>query len=132
MGAGEGTWRRSRRGAFRRDARAIAAALVIPRTTVHWGWQSGFIITGTAGFLPLLPWFYLYDKPESHRRLAPEERATILADRRAPSATPPKAPWFALFKHRELWVYVVIQAFVNPAWWFFVYWLPKFLGESFG
>jgi ACS family hexuronate transporter-like MFS transporter len=27
---------------------------------------------------------------------------------------------------------VVLQVLANPAWWFVVYWLPKFLGEAFG
>ncbi|MES2262615.1 MAG: MFS transporter [Pseudomonadota bacterium] len=111
---------------------AIAAPLVIPWTTANWGWQSGFVITGLLGFMLLVPWFLLYYKPEQHARLAPEERALILADRRAPSATPPRAPWLALFSHRQLWAYVALQALVNPAWWFIVYWLPKFLGEAFG
>ena len=111
---------------------AMAAPLIIPWTTETWGWQSGFVITGTLGFLLLPPWFYIYRQPERHSRLAPEELALILADRRAPTATRAKAPWRALFARRELWAYVVLQAMVNPAWWFVVYWLPKFLGEAFG
>lgn len=111
---------------------AIAAPLMIPWTTEHWGWQSGFVITGLLGFMLLLPWFYLYRKPEEHARLGGAELQLILADRRPAAGAPPRAPWLSLFRHRQLWVYVAMQAIVNPAWWFFVYWLPKFLGEAFG
>ena len=111
---------------------AIAAPLCIPWATVNWGWQSGFIVTGLLGFMLLLPWFYIYDKPETHRLIGDQERALILADRRAPSVNAQHASWLSLFKHRQLWGYVALQAFVNPAWWFIVYWLPKFLGDAFG
>lgn len=110
---------------------AIAAPLIIPWMTVHWGWQSGFILTGALGFLALIPWLFLYHRPESHARLSDEERALIVGSR-TEAVQSSRVPWLVLFKRRELWVYVAIQAIVNPAWWFLTYWLPKFLGEVFG
>lgn len=110
---------------------AIVAPLIIPWMTVHWGWQSGFILTGILGFVVLIPWLLLYARPETHKHLSEEERALILSSR--PAAAPSASfSWIKLFRHRETWVYVVIQAFVNPAWWFLTYWLPKFLGQAFG
>lgn len=109
---------------------AIIAPLFIPWASVQWGWQSGFVVTGVLGFLLVLPWFWLYNKPELHRQLSPAERQLILADRRSRADSAP-TPWLGLFKHRQLWAYVVLQALANPAWWFVVYWLPKFLGEAF-
>jgi ACS family hexuronate transporter-like MFS transporter len=110
---------------------AIVAPLFIPWTTEHWGWQSGFLITGALGFALLGPWLWLYDKPETHRMVTPAERSLVLGDRRTPADAPPLS-WFGLFRRRQLWAYVVLQALANPAWWFVVYWLPKFLGEAFG
>ena len=109
---------------------AIVAPLFIPWASVQWGWQCGFIVTGVLGFLLVLPWFWLYNKPELHHHLSAAERQLILADRRSPANAAPM-PWLGLFKHRQLWAYVVLQALANPAWWFVVYWLPKFLGEAF-
>lgn len=110
---------------------AIAAPLVIPWASANWGWQIGFEITGVLGFLLLVPWFWLYERPEVHRRLDPAERAKILGDRRLAGGSAPVS-WTALLKSRQLWAYVVLQILANPAWWFVVYWLPKFLSESFG
>lgn len=110
---------------------AIAAPLFIPWATEQWGWQTGFIVTGVCGFMLLVPWFWLYDKPETHARLAPAEQTLILADRRASASRVPLS-WWGLFKRRQLWAYVSLQVLANPAWWFVVYWLPKFLGEAFG
>lgn len=110
---------------------AIAAPLFIPWATEHWGWRSGFLVTGILGFMLLVPWLWLYDKPETHRRVTPAEQALVLGDRRA-SADAPTVSWLGLFKTRQLWAYVVLQVLANPAWWFVVYWLPKFLGEAFG
>ncbi len=110
---------------------ALIAPLTIPWMTVHWGWQSGFVVTGIMGFMLIIPWLALYERPEAHRHASPDERALILADRRQPVPGSAKSSWFGLFRHRELWAYVLLQAIVNPAWWFVVYWLPKFLGETF-
>ena len=110
---------------------AIVAPLLIPWATETWGWQSGFIITGVLGLLLVIPWLRLYDKPETHPRLDPEERELILSDRRA-AAVSEQFSWLGLFKRRQLWAFVSLMAIVNPAWWFIVYWLPKFLGEAFG
>lgn len=113
---------------------AIVAPLFIPWATVRWGWQSGFVVTGVLGFLLVLPWFWLYDKPEQHPRLSDTERQLILADRpghHTDGVRPAPVAWLSLFKRRQLWAYVVLQVLANPAWWFVVYWLPKFLGEAF-
>jgi ACS family hexuronate transporter-like MFS transporter len=110
---------------------AIVAPLTIPWMTVHWGWQSGFLMTGIMGLLLVVPWLVIYRHPEQHRWLSASERELIAANRHPPAAQP-GLRWRQLFRHRELWVYVAIQAIVNPAWWFLVYWLPKFLGEAYG
>ena len=110
---------------------ALVAPIIIPFLTVHYGWQAGFILTGALGLVVLVPFFLLYHHPEAHKRLSSAERDLILASRNT-AAADSKVPWLVLFRRRELWVYVAIQAIVNPAWWFLTYWLPKFLGEVFG
>jgi ACS family hexuronate transporter-like MFS transporter len=110
---------------------AVAAPLTIPVMTALWGWQSGFVMTGCLGLLAVIPWWLIYRSPEQHPQLSDSERRLILATRSAPPVSQ-RMRWSTLFRHRELWAYVAIQAVVNPAWWFLIYWLPKFLGETYG
>lgn len=109
---------------------ALVAPVLIPLLTATWGWKAGFVVTGMLGLVILGPLFLLLGKPETHPRLTAEERSLILESRTQASETS-RIPWLLLFRRREMWVYVAIQAIVNPAWWFLTYWLPKFLGEVF-
>jgi ACS family hexuronate transporter-like MFS transporter len=102
----------------------------VPLMAARWGWQSAFVVTGVAGLALVLPWFLFYYKPELHRRLGVEELDRLVASRVEPSNVPPR-PWARMFRQRQMWAYVVIQAVANPAWWFLFYWLPKFLAEVF-
>lgn len=110
---------------------ALFAPILIPALTAFYGWKAGFVATGLLGLVVLLPICLLFRKPEDQPRLSPYERALIL-DSRTNAATTGGIAWLTLFRRREMWVYVAIQAIVNPAWWFLTYWLPKFLGEVFG
>lgn len=110
---------------------ALAAPLFLPWLITRYGWQSGFLFTGALGFIVLIPWMLLFHAPETSPRITQQERDLILNNRTV-SGPAPRLPWLALFKARQLWVYVTIQAVVNPAWWFLIYWLPKFFSEAFG
>jgi ACS family hexuronate transporter-like MFS transporter len=107
------------------------APVFIPWLTAVWGWQAGFVVTGLLGFLVLIPFWLVYSTPENTLRASEAEKNAIF-ESRVRTVPTIRTPWLGLLRHRQVWVYIVIQSFVNPAWWFLVYWLPKFLGEVFG
>jgi ACS family hexuronate transporter-like MFS transporter len=41
-------------------------------------------------------------------------------------------PWVRLFPHRETWAFAVGKFLTDGVWWFYLFWLPKFLQETFG
>jgi ACS family hexuronate transporter-like MFS transporter len=43
----------------------------------------------------------------------------------------PKVGWGRLLRHRQMWAFIVGYAFTSPIWWFYLYWLPKFLNKRF-
>src|SRR5690606_2151809 len=43
---------------------AIVAPLTVPWMALNWGWQSAFIGIGAIGFIWLIFWFWLYERPE--------------------------------------------------------------------
>ena len=109
---------------------AIAAPILVPLIAARFGWQGAFILTGTLGFLWLAAWWWIYYRPEVHPRIEPEELAFIRE-----GATPPTSAgvsWFALLKRRQTWAYAAAKMLPDPVWWFFLFWLPKFLAENFG
>ena len=109
---------------------AVLAPLLVPWLTLRWGWQSAFLALGGLGFIWLIFWLAFYELPERSRRLAPEELAYIRSD--SPETASPQIPWARLLACRQTWAFVVGYAFSAPIWWFYLYWLTKFLNQQYG
>jgi hypothetical protein len=41
-------------------------------------------------------------------------------------------PWISLFSHRQTWAFIAGKLMADPVWWFYLYWLPKFLDAKYG
>ena len=108
---------------------AIVAPLVVPWIAINYGWRWAFIITGAIGFVWLVFWITLYRKPEDHPRVSPSELAYIRSD---PEESEVKIPWARLLQHRQTWAFAAGKFCTDPIWWFFLFWLPKFLNETYG
>jgi len=109
---------------------AIVAPLIVPWLTLRYGWQAAFAVLGCTGFLWLILWYWLYQAPELSRRVAPAELHHIHSD--PPEPNPKRTPWFSLLGHRQTWVFIVGFSLSAPIWWFYLYWLPKFLHQRHG
>jgi ACS family hexuronate transporter-like MFS transporter len=109
---------------------AIVAPIVVPLIAAAWGWQAAFIGTGAIGFLWLIAWLLLYQKPEIHSRLSAREREYIRDGVDEPITS--KTPWLSLLRYRQLWAVALGKLMTDPIWWFYLFWLPKFLAEAHG
>lgn len=107
---------------------AIVAPLLVPVVALRWGWQWAFIATGGLGFLWLFAWLLIYRDPERHPRLSKRELAWIRSD---PVESESSVPWLRLLQHRQTWAFVLAKFLTDPIWWFYLYWLPKFLDTEF-
>lgn len=107
---------------------AIVAPLVVPWITLKWGWQEAFIFTGAIGLVWLIFWFLFYEKPEKHERLSQKEFGYIQAD---PPDPPVKIQWRQLLKYRGTWAFASGKFLTDAAWWFYLFWIPKFLYENY-
>jgi MFS transporter, ACS family, hexuronate transporter len=109
---------------------AVVAPLVVPVIAAHFGWQGAFVLTGAIGFLWFGAWWWMYYRPEEHPRIEAAELAHIRQ-----GAAPPRTAgisWWTLLKFRQTWAYAVAKMLPDPVWWFYLFWLPKFLAQNFG
>ena len=114
---------------------AILAPLTVPLIAAHWGWQAAFIVIGGIGFLWMGLWIWLYDAPEQQPRLKPAELAYINSDAGvavAPTGTPVKGSWFKLLGYRQTWAFAFGKFMTDGVWWFFLFWLPKYMSAQYG
>ena len=109
----------------------IIAAYSVPFIVhkMQWGWAAAFYLTGALGFVWLAFWLALYERPEKHPRVSPAELEHISSD---PPDPPVRIPWLSLLRYRQTWAYTLAMFFVSPVWWFYLYWLPKFLKNNHG
>jgi len=108
---------------------AIAAPILVPLISAWFGWKGAFVLTGLIGFVWLAAWWWIYHRPEEHPKLAAEELA-IIREGAAPPA-PAGLSWFTLLGYRQTWAYAVAKMLPDPVWWFYLFWLPKFLAQNF-
>ncbi len=109
---------------------AVVAPAVVPWLTVSFGWPAAFVVTGALGLIWLGFWLRLYERPDRKKGLDPGEYAHIHSDPAEPSAA--KVPWRSLFRYRQTWAFVLGKFLTDPIWWFYLYWLPKFLNTRHG
>jgi MFS transporter, ACS family, hexuronate transporter len=116
---------------------AMIAALFVPWCMVFFGdqlgWKMAFILTGAAGFLWLIFWFWLYDTPKNQRRLSKPEYDYIHMDDVAAqsSDSQQQVSWFPLLRYRQTWSFVVGKGLTDGIWWFYLFWLPDYLIKQF-
>ncbi|MCD9032355.1 MFS transporter [Luteimonas sp. Y-2-2-4F] len=108
---------------------AIVAPLLVPIIAVTWGWQAAFLFTGALSATWLAVWLLTYRAPEDQPALSPAELAHIRSDPPEPSA---KVPWRRILRHRQAWAFIAAKFMTDPIWWFFLFWLPKFLNAEYG
>jgi MFS transporter, ACS family, hexuronate transporter len=108
---------------------AIITPILVPWITLTWGWRMAFIATGMLGFIWLIFWLIVYRNPNDHPKLSKSELAYIRSDE--PEATV-KVRWLSLLGHRQTWAFLIGKFLTDPIWWFYLYWLPKFLDANFG
>jgi ACS family hexuronate transporter-like MFS transporter len=109
---------------------AIIAPLVVPWLTLRYGWQASFLILGAMGFFWIAAWCWLYETPVRSHRVSTAELAYIRSD--PPDPVAEKISWRRLLHYRQTWAFVVGMSFTTPIWWFYLYWLPKFLHQKYG
>ena len=98
---------------------AIGAILAPPLVTwlvLRHGWQSAFVVIGLSGYVWLAAWWLVYRTP-----------AEVMKEVTAR----PAAPW-RLLRTRFVSVLMLSKIFVDPVWYFYIFWFPQYLKSVHG
>jgi len=110
------------------NAGAILAPLLVAPLKDLVGWRGTFVVTGATGFIWLVFWLWLYRKPEEHKSVSAKELANIQSE---PPQKIQSVPYSRIIPSRETWAFAVAKAMSDPIWWFYLFWLPSYLRETF-
>lgn len=105
---------------------AIAAII----RTANWRWV--FFLSGAAGLLWTIWWVRAYYPPADHPRISGSERAEIDEIVRSSGHRDDGISWIQLFRFKAVWGLVLAKFLSDAAWYFYLFWLPKYLYDARG
>lgn len=112
----------------------VANAVAPPILTalmLTFGWRYMFFILGIASMLLVAVWYYVYQNPEDHKTLTPEEYEYIKAGQEDDSPAE-KISWLQLLKHKTTMAMIVGNFGLIYLHWTFWTWLPGYLVQGRG
>jgi ACS family hexuronate transporter-like MFS transporter len=112
----------------------VVAPPLIALVLTNRDWRMVFLLTGVVGIAWTLWWWRAYYPPESHPRLDIAERQylepVMLAGKS--DARTPAPRWLTLLRVRQTWGLVTAKFLSDAAWYFYLFWLPKYLYDARG
>jgi ACS family hexuronate transporter-like MFS transporter len=90
---------------------AILAPPLVAYLISTWGWQAAFLFIGLTGGFWLIAWWALYYTPKEADG-APREKPI---------------PALQLFFTPTVLAFTLSKVFLDPVWYFYIFWFPKYL-----
>jgi MFS transporter, ACS family, aldohexuronate transporter len=96
---------------------AVIAPIFVPIIAINFGWRWAFVVSPLLGLLWIICWVNIRRQPRADQN----EKEVVLA---APS-------WRELLTRKGTYAFAIGKFLTDPAWWFYLYWLPKFFHTKF-
>ena len=105
---------------------AVIAPPLIALVLGYSGWRWIFVITGGMGLLWTLWWISSYFSPEHPPEASLHDSISESANSLA------RLRWIDLLRIRESWGLITAKFLSDAAWYFYLFWLPKYLYDARG
>ena len=93
---------------------AIVAPPLVVWIVLKTGWREAFFVVGAIGLVWALVWSLIYHIPPEVEK---EERSTTVSVRQ-------------LFRARFVWSFTLAKIFLDPVWYFYIFWFPTYLKQA--
>jgi ACS family hexuronate transporter-like MFS transporter len=110
----------------------VAAPPLLALILTQADWRAVFYATAVVGLAWAGWWWMEYQPPERHPKLSPEERQILEPVMRAGRTTEAAPRWLTLLQVRQVWGLVLAKFLSDAAWYFYLFWLPKYLYDARG
>ena len=90
---------------------ALVAPPMVAWIVVKWGWPRAFVVVGLLGYIWTVIWWFLYHTP-----------AHLVKE----VTLKPAPPW-KLMKTRFVFFFTLSKIFMDPVWYFYIFWFAKYL-----
>ncbi|MDR1719763.1 MAG: MFS transporter [Dysgonamonadaceae bacterium] len=119
---------------------ATIGAMIAPACILYiaemWGWEATFIIIGLLGFVWMAFWTFIYKKPDNNKGVNALELAYIQQDHQTDNGVEiaedsTKLSFMQCFRFRQTWAFAFGKFMTDGVWWFYLFWMPKYLQTVF-
>lgn len=112
---------------------AVVAPGLVTYLLLRHGWRMPFIVIGVIGFAWIIGWLLLYRPLSQHPWIGEDERRYIQssAEKEHPEDKS-RIGWLDVLKIRQIRGVVFTRFFMDPIWWFYTFWLPKYFVDDRG
>ncbi len=115
---------------------ATIAPILVAHIAVNYGWRWVFAVSPILGGLWLICWLWLYRPPANHPLITDKEKAYLKANI-ATEITPVEkgselALWSSVLGSPYIWRLMIARLLTDPVWYFYQFWMPKYLQSSRG
>jgi ACS family hexuronate transporter-like MFS transporter len=107
----------------------VIAPPLIALVLNYSGWRWIFVVTGGLGLLWTWWWISSYFSPANHPESMVREQFASASEAQDSA---PRPRWFDLLRIRESWGLVSAKFLSDAAWYFYLFWLPKYLYDARG
>lgn len=111
---------------------SIVAPPLIVWLQLAYGWKTTFVATGALGFIWLAFWLFFYFPRKQHIWLTAQENDYIESGEVQEASNTKSISYTNLLKYKETWSVVLARFLVDPVWWLYIVWLPKYLFDARG
>lgn len=111
---------------------AVVAPPLIALVLVMSHWRVVFVLAGAVGLAWTAWWLRTYHPPALHPRVTAAEREHLRELESGSGASGPVVPWLHLLRYRQVWGLVAAKFLSDAAWYFYLFWLPKYLYDVRG
>jgi ACS family hexuronate transporter-like MFS transporter len=104
--------------------------IIVAFVTGIYGWRAAFLTTGSLGLCWLVVWLlFPYNRL---RRGSTQTQANLDADFATHGSSGATIPYSVLLRRPGLYAFSLAKGLTDPIWWFYLFYLPKFLHETYG
>jgi len=93
---------------------AIIAPPLVAWIILNSGWRAAFLLVGLSGAAWLLVWWPTYHVPEAAKDEIPLPPVSSLR----------------LFRTKFVWSFKLSKIFLDPVWYFYIFWFPEYLKNA--
>jgi len=107
---------------------SMVAPPLVAWAILAYNWRAAFLITGSLGLVWVVLWLWLYQSPERHPALSPEEKAYISAGQEKFLQSDGARPSLTnILRQRNFWGIALPRFLADPTWGTLSFWLPLYL-----